>query len=174
MITFSLSSGISDVDFTRLFAGSITDMDAGNYPWHYFPDVVTFEEKKAHIKACFDAILARDDGFVWQVDVDGQVMMFNAGYRDGAHVRWVMGLVAQDDAGSKAYLYDPDYVSGRNAFWAEQGLTGWTMETAGGNTPLLAHMRNKVTAGAMGVPVVEVDIMEPLVLRDIEIGTTPE
>lgn len=169
MITFSTVTSIDDTEFDALFWASLPELDAGSYPWHLY-GTLTDLEKKDHIRAGFSNVL--DDGFVWRVSDDDGVLMLNAGLQDGTTAKWVMGLVKPNAAGSKAYLYSEDYRNARNAYWAEIGITSWTLETAGANTPVHSHLLSRQTANAIGTTLTENsrEVAPHLTLMDLTIG----
>lgn len=170
MITFSTVTSIDDTEFDDLFAASLSDLDAGSYPWHLFPQIVTVEDKKAHMRAAYDRLL--DDGIVWRVaDSDG-VLLLNAGEQTGNTISWVLGLVKPDASGSKSYLYSEDYRNARDAYWSQIGITSWTLETAGANTPVHTHLLNRQSANAIGTGLAEsVRELNPnIVLMDLTVG----
>lgn len=147
MIKYEVITSIDDTVFNKLFGHSIEAMDAGSYPWHLFPGVVTYEQKAAHIRAAFDKTL--QDGVVFHVVQDGHVLMLNGGKLDGTRLKWFLGLIGPDINGSKAYLYAPEYQAARDQFWVDEGITHWDIETMGAGTPMYDHVKNAHTAGTV-------------------------
>ena len=170
MITFSTVTSIDDAEFDDLFAASLADLDAGSYPWHLFPQIATVADKKAHMRAAYDRLL--EDGIVWRVaDSDG-VLLLNAGEQTGDTLRWVLGLVKPDVSGSKSYFYSEDYRNARDAYWSQIGITGWTLETAGANTPVHTHLVSRQAANAIGGTLTENvrELTPGLTLMDLTVG----
>lgn len=148
MILFETISSIDDAVFNQLFEDSAEDMDAGSYPWHLFPSVVTFDEKRGFIRAAYERLLA--DGVVWQVTIDELPCVLGAGVQEGTIIRWLLGLLGPNTAGSKSYLYTQEYIDARNAFWDDLGITGWTLETAGPGTAIDLHFKNRQATNTVG------------------------
>ena len=148
MITFETVTSIDDTEFQSLFDDSVADLDAGAYPWSLFPNVTTNTQKRDHLRATFNDLLT--NGIVWRVYDDDGVLMLNAGKKSGSSITWLVGLVGQDANGSKSYLYSSDYTTARNAYWTSISITGWTLETAGENTPVHNHIKSRETANAIG------------------------
>lgn len=169
MITFATVTTIDDAEFNDLFAASLSDLDSGSYPWHIFP-TMTDIEKRDHIRAGFDQLLT--DGFVWRVSDDDGVLMLNAGIQDGTTAKYLMGLVKPNAAGSKSYLYGEDYRNARNTYWTSIGITSWTLETAGPNTPVHSHFLSRQTANAVGGTLTENsrEVTPDLTLMDLTVG----
>ena len=169
MITFATVTTIDDTEFDALFWASLPDLDAGSYPWRLH-GTLTDLEKKDHIRAGFDRLLT--DGFVWRVSDDDGVLMLNAGVQDGTTATWLMGLVKPNAANSKSYLYSEDYRNARNAYWTSIGITSWTLETAGANTPVHTHLLSRQTANAIGTTLTENsrEVTPDLTLMDLTVG----
>lgn len=170
MITFSTVTSIDDTEFDDLFAASLPDLDAGSYPWHLFPQIVTVEDKRSHMRAAYDRLL--EDGIVWRVaDSDG-VLLLNAGEQTGDTLRWVLGLVKPDASGSKSYFYSEEYRNARDAYWSQIGISGWTLETAGANTPVHTHFLSRQSANAIGTGLTETvkELNPDIVLMDLKLG----
>lgn len=148
MIILETVSTIDDAMFDKLFGHSIEDMDAGSYPWHLFPSVETFAQKRDFIRAAYERLLV--DGIVWQMFVDDTPCMLNAGVKEGSIIKWLLGLVGPDASGSKSYLYSQDWVDARSVFWDQVGVTGWTLETAGVGTPVDIHLKNRQASNTVG------------------------
>lgn len=170
MITFQTVTTINDDEFDALFAASLSSLNAGSYPWHLYGDL-TDTQKKEHIRAGYDRMLT--EGFLWRVADDDGVLLLNAGVKDGTTAKWVLGLVKPDANGSKAYLYGEDYRNARNAYWAEIGITSWTLELAGTNTPVHTHALNRQQADAIGKPLTEdtQEVAPVLTLLNLTVGT---
>ena len=111
-------------------------------------------------------------GFVWRVSDDDGVLMLNAGVQDGTTVKWLMGLVKPNAANSKSYLYSEDYRNARNAYWTSIGITSWTLETAGPNTPVHTHLLSRQTANAIGTTLTENsrEVLPDLTLMELTVG----
>lgn len=171
MITFETVTTINDAEFDALFTASLPEMDAGSYPWGQFPAVNTDAEKKALIRGAYDRLL--QDGIVWRVYDDDGVLLLNGGVKTGTTAKWVLGLVKPDANNSKAYLYGEDYRKARNAYWAEIGITSWTLETAGANTPVHAHLLNRQQADAIGTTLTESteEVTPVLTLMNLTVGS---
>jgi len=148
MINFETVTSIDDTEFNILFDASLAVLDAGAYPWHLFTEVNSVEEKKAHIRAAYNRLLT--EGFVWRVYDDDGVLLLNAGVQTGNRATFLLGLVKPNAAGTKSYLYTEDFNTARNAYWAEIGITGWTIETAGKDTPIHNHFKNRNSASKLG------------------------
>tara|TARA_B110000285_G_scaffold221850_1_gene275316 strand:- start:76 stop:591 length:516 start_codon:yes stop_codon:yes gene_type:complete len=153
MINFETVTSIDDTEFDTLFDASLGVLDAGAYPWHLFTEVNTVEQKKAHIRAAYDRLLT--EGFVWRVYDDEGVLLLNAGVKTGNRATFLLGLVKSNAAGTKSYLYTDDFNNARNAYWTEIGITGWTIETAGRNTPIHTHFSNRNSASKLGASMTE-------------------
>lgn len=171
MIIFETVTTINDNEFDDLFAASLPSLNAGSYPWYLYGDVNTDSEKKALIRSGFERM--RTEGFLWRVADDDGVLLLNAGVKTGTSVNWVLGLVKSDANGSKAYLYSEDYRNARNAYWTEIGITSWTLETAGSNTPVHAHLLARQQADAIGVTLTEAthEIAPNLTLMNLTVGS---
>lgn len=169
MITFATVTTIDDIEFDSLFWASLPELDAGSYPWHLY-GTLTDLEKRDHIRAAFDRLLI--DGFVWRVSDDDGILMLNAGVQEGATAKWLLGLVKENAAASKAYLYSEDYRNARNAYWAQIGITSWTLETAGANTPVHTHLLNRNAANAIGKTLTETtrEATPDLTLMELTVG----
>ena len=148
MITFETVTNIDDTEFQSLFDDSVAYLDAGAYPWSLFPNVTTNTQKRDHLRAAFNDLLT--NGIVWRVYDDDGVLLLNAGIKTGNTLSWLLGLVKADANGSKAYLYGDDYRNARDAYWTNIGITSWTLETAGENTPIHNHLKSRVTANKLG------------------------
>lgn len=147
MIKYEVITQIDDNVFARLFGESIDAMNAGSYPWHLYTNVDTYEDKMAHIRKAFDNTL--QNGFVFQVVEDDHVMMLNGGSIEGTKLNWFIGLIGANSAGSKSYLYDPEYQAARDQFWIDQNITNWEVETAGSGTAMYDHLQRAVEAGTI-------------------------
>ena len=171
MITFATVTSINDDEFDDLFAASLPSLNAGSYPWHLYGDVTTDAEKKAHIRSGFDRMLT--EGFLWRVSDDDGVLLLNAGVKTGTTAKWVLGLVKPDANNSKAYLYGEDYRNARDAYWTEIGITSWTLELAGANTPVHTHALNRQQADAIGKTLTESteEVAPVLTLMNLTVGT---
>ena len=134
MITFTVTTSFTDAVFDALYADCIADMDAGSYPWHFF-SVSTEDEKKAHLKTTFS-----EAPFMFTVDEDGHYLMLAAGTITNGVFEWYLGLIGQDIAGSKSWLYRADYQAARNSFWSSQSISEWRVETMGSGTAMHDHM----------------------------------
>jgi len=169
MITFETITSVDDTEFNDLFWASLPSLDAGSYPWHLY-GTLTDLEKRDHMRSNFNRVMA--DGFAWRVSDDEGVLMLNAGIQDGTTAQWLVGLVKPDASGSKSYLYNEDYRNARNAYWAEIGITSWTLETAGANTPVHAHLLNRQTADAIGATLTENsrEVAPHLTLMELTVG----
>lgn len=152
MITFATVTSIDDAEFDSLFWASLPSLDSGSYPWHLY-GTLTDLEKRDHMRGNFNRLMA--DGFVWRVSDDDGVLMLNGGVQEGTTAKWLVGLVKPNAAGSKSYLYSEDYRNARNAYWTEIGITSWTLETAGANTPVHTHLLNRNAANAIGKALTE-------------------
>ena len=170
MITFSTVTSIDDTEFDDLFAASLTDLDRGSYAWHLFPQIMTTDDKKSHMRSAYDRLLK--DGIVWRVaDSDG-VLLLNAGEQTGDTISWLLGLVKPNASGSKSYLYSEEYRNARDAYWSEIGISSWTLETTGANTPVHNHFLSRQTANAIGTTLTEnVRELNPsLTVMDLKVG----
>ena len=156
MITFETVTTIDDTEFDILFDASLAVLDAGAYAWHLFPDVDTVEQKKAHIRSAYNRLLT--EGFVWRVYDDDGVLLLNAGTKTGNRATFLLGLVKPNAAGTKSYLYTDEFNNARNAYWTEIGITGWTIETTGKNTPIHNHFSNRSSVSKLGADMVEEEI----------------
>ncbi len=170
MITFTTVTSIDDAEFDTLFTASLPALNNGSYPWHLFGSM-TDTQKRDHIKANYERMLT--EGFVWRVADDDGVLLLNAGVKTGTTAKWVLGLVKPDANGSKAYLYGEDYRNARNAYWTEIGITSWTLETAGANTPVHAHALARQQADAIGATLTEStdEIAPNLTLMNLTVGS---
>ena len=171
MITFATVTTIDNAEFDELFAASLPSLNAGSYPWHLYGNVTTDAQKKAHIRSGFNRMLT--EGFLWRVSDDDGVLLLNAGVKTGTTAKWVLGLVKPDANNSKAYLYGEDYRNARDAYWAEIGITSWTLELAGANTPVHTHALNRQQADAIGKTLTESteEIAPVLTLMNLTVGS---
>lgn len=169
MITFETVTSIDDAEFNELFWASLPSLDSGSYPWHLY-GTLTDLEKRDHMRGNFNRVMA--DGFAWRVSDGDGVLMLNAGEQEGATAKWMVGLVKPDASGSKSYLYGEDYRNARNAYWTAIGITSWTLETAGANTPVHTHLLSRQTADAIGTTLTENsrEVTPDLTLMDLTVG----
>ena len=170
MITFATVTTIDDSEFDDLFAASLPSLNAGSYPWELYGNL-TDAQKKEHIRAGFDRMLT--EGFLWRVSDDDGALLLNAGVKTGTTAKWVLGLVKPDANNSKAYLYGEDYRNARDAYWATIGITSWTLELAGANTPVHTHLLNRQQADAIGKLLTEdtQEVAPVLTLMNLTVGS---
>ena len=143
---FQTFSSIDDTEFTTIFQDSLAVLDAGSYPWHLFPLVISQDDKKAHIREAYNQHLT--ESFVWEVrEANGKLLMLNVGTIEGDTVRWFLSLISPNTAGTKSYLYSPEYSAVRNSFWASHGVSTFTMESFG--TTIGQHVASRVSSGTM-------------------------
>ena len=152
MSTVATVTSSDEAEFNKWFWASLPSLDEGSYPGLLY-GTLTDIEKRDHIRASYDRLLS--DGFLWRVFDDDGVLMLNGGIQNGATVSWLVGLVGPNSAGSKSYIYTEDYRNARNAFWTSIGITSWTLETAGPNTPIHQHLLNRQQANAIGLSLTE-------------------
>ena len=169
MISFATVTSIDDAEFNSLFSASLPDMDAGSFPWRIHGQLTDIE-KRDKLRADYEQLLS--EGFVWRVSDDDGVLMLNAGIQNGTSANWILGLVGTNAAGSKSYLYSQEYVDARNAYWASIGITGWTLEASGANTPVHNHMVSRQNANALGASMTTQErVFSPeLTFTDITLG----
>lgn len=148
MITFETATSIDDTEFNTLFDASLAVLDAGAYPWHLFTEVNTVEQKKLHIRSAYDRLLT--EGFIWRVYDDNGVLLLNAGIKAGNRATFLLSLIKPNAEGTKSYLYTDEFNNARNTYWTEIGITGWTIETAGKDTPIHKHFSNRSGASKLG------------------------
>jgi hypothetical protein len=120
----------------------------------------TVEQKKEHIRLGFQKFLT--EGFVWRVFDDNGVLTLNAGVKEGDRATFLLGLVKPNNSGTKSYFYTDEFNNARNAYWVELGITGWTVETTGKDTPIYNHFNNRKEASKLGSNMTE----KIVVIRD--------
>lgn len=150
MINFTVVTSFTDELFDNLYAACSAELDAGTYPWHLFPQVTTEDQKKAHLKAAFNAAT-----FMFTVDEDGHYLMLNAGTVTNGVFSWYLGLIGPNTSGSKSWLYGDDYVNARNAFWPANSITNINIETVGSGTSVYDHLETAKQAGTIPFSVYE-------------------
>lgn len=159
MITFELCTSIDEQIFDRLYEDSRPILENGNFPWHLWPNVVTDEARKAHIRKSFQNVL--DKGLCWLVRTDGYPVLLCVGTIQGDLIKWALGLSGLDLSGSRAWLYDPTYASSRDAFWDAIGVRGWIMSEAAKNRDIINHVAYKNEQGEVRANVQFVESATP-------------
>lgn len=146
MIEFKLIDALDAQTFSGLFASSLAALDAGAFRWD---TADTPNGKEAYYRESFENIAAADNGFLWQISVDGIVVMYNVGTRVDDRVYWHLALVGNDQYGSKSFFYRNDYVPAEDAFWESLGVTSHVAQTTGAGTPIHNHYLNRAASGDM-------------------------
>lgn len=131
MIYLEQLNSLNVATFNRLFDECIDAMNAGSYPFHLFPELVTNEQKRQHILESFTNTLAVDNTILWQVREDDRVLMYNVGHIEGTLLRWVLSVIGTNSAGSKSYFYSDDYFGPANEFYSSLGIETISIETTG-------------------------------------------
>jgi hypothetical protein len=150
MIEFTEVQAFAPVVFDSLFAASLPALDAGGYRW----DTVELPNGKlAHYRDAFQRIGDSEGALLWQVKVDGIIVMYNAGTRFDDRVYWRMALVGNDQFGSTSFFYRNDYTTAEAAFWASLGVTSHVPQITGPGTPIHSHYLNRASNVAMEQPV---------------------
>ena len=145
---FQTFSSIDNTEFSTIFQDSLPILDAGSFPWHLYPQVISQSDKEIHIRDAYNRALEDAEAFVWEVREDNdKLLLLNVGTIDGINVKWFLSLISPNTAGTKSYLYSDEYKAARNSFWAGYGVTTITMETFGGI--IGDHIANKVSSGGM-------------------------
>jgi hypothetical protein len=140
MFVWEKIESINEQDFNRLFDASLPSMDGGSYKWDLFPNVVTEEQKRNHIKTLFEHFINVEDGIVFQVRQDDKVLQYNAGTLANNHLTWSIGLIGRDVNGSKSFMYAEEYHDAEAQFWSDMNIQSWEMQTAGQGTTMHDHV----------------------------------
>lgn len=136
MIKFSTVTSMDEIDFDRLFEGSLEYMDA-NFVW---PEgVTTTEEKKAvlHRLATFGVSGQEIMGgklYAHKVSIDGADTAFGYGIMRDGELEQLFGLMAPDLNGSRAFIYDDAYLAEYQSFLDSQGVVSRKFQVIPGGT----------------------------------------
>jgi hypothetical protein len=127
MITFSTVTAIDDTEFDRIYADSLAGVENG-WPWHWWPDHTTPEQKKAFIRSQYDLFIDSDlaGSFVFSVCEDDRLLgLYAATLNDGV-MEVSLSLFGLDITASKAWAYGNEQsVQARNTYWESLGISGW-------------------------------------------------
>ena len=147
--TFTDITSFTDAEFDHCWSSSVTDMEAGAYPFHLYPHLTTTAEKKQFIKDAFNDCCADSTWVVWKIEDEDTIIMLNAGKVVGTNLEWKMSLIGQNDAGSKSWMYDVNMTTARNTWLAGKGCTTMEMQTPNENSKIYDHCANKITNNKM-------------------------
>ena len=140
----SSTNDINDAEFDRAYADSVSSLDGGAYPWNLHPSITSAEDKKAHIRSQFDALIENSHGGVFDIRIDGHLVFYGGTYQQGTTLYVTMCLVGRDVSGSKSFVHSDEWSDARNAYWDTMGIDSWTWMTTGGDTPIVRHARNRL------------------------------
>lgn len=104
-------TAISDLDLRGLFDDSLAKMQSGSY---HFAMAETEEQMFQEIKQSIDKFL--DSGMVLQVKKDSKIVFISCGSLNGLIWDSTIFLAGKDSGGSRAYLYDSDWILAMNEF----------------------------------------------------------
>ena len=171
MISFETLTSIDEGEFDRLFFASLRYLDGGSYPFWVCGQLID-TQKRDHYREAYLRMLQHSDGAVWRVSDESGALMLNAGMKNGSALNWCCSLIGVNTAGSRSYLYSDEYRNARDAYWQEIGVTTWTLETAGPNTPVHQHVKRRITSNTLGGSAVETvrPINDDITLLDIAIS----
>ena len=152
-IRFDLITEINDTDFNRLFNDSIDSLNGGTYPWEITPVADGDNEaKRTYLRANFQSHLDADNGVLFTCSEDGYVLTLSAGFVNGTHFLGTMLLVGRNQAGSKSFMYAPEYHAAREEFWDRVNYLTWDFQTLGPGTAFFDHVARVYNDTAVNNP----------------------
>ena len=155
MITFATETTITDAEFDRIYAESLVGVENG-WPWNWWPDATTAEQKKAFIRNEYDLFLGVNSAsltgsLVFSIrDADRLIGLFAATLNNG-DMEVHLSLFGLDTSASKAWAYGNEQsIQARNSYWDSLGVNGWVFAIPDLPSDLKAYITN--TSGTlMGV-----------------------
>ena len=119
---------IDVVQFERVYDDCSSHMNA-NYPWstHGVAVDATDAEKKNYFRKLFNISDKHEATFIWRCRQGTRALTYNLGTiwprEDGNfNLHWNVSLIGSDASGSKAYLYNSDYLQASQSFWKEHNI----------------------------------------------------
>ena len=173
MFVFEKINSMDEEVFNSLFDSSIAVMDSGSYNWQLFPNVVTQEDKRAHIRDCIETHINLPEGILFQVREDDRILMYNCGilYGENRHLMWCLGLIGTDVNGSKSFMYSEEYHDAQAKFWTDYDIRSWEMQTAGAGTSLHEHIIKIFDKYDKTGPVEEFNINDgPVEIKEVDLS----
>jgi len=125
MITATKINSLTDIDFDVLFDATLPALDAEA---NYWPSNVTsYDEKKSHSISVFNLFINTPKPCGLKLDIDGLTVSAMFGYIKDNQYNLVVGLMRDDENGSRDYVYDPAWLQAIKDFAASQGATSCLM-----------------------------------------------
>ena len=150
MITIEEIESVAGAEFDSLFSASLPYMEAGTFDWAFVGSPGTAEEKRAAIRARFQALIGLPNTkcVLWRKD--GVPVSIAAGSRnagDADYITWVAVLYGPDGNGSRSWLYDEGFIAQTKAYFLENwGVLGYKISCIDGGSVMAYHL-NKPNAG---------------------------
>jgi hypothetical protein len=143
---FAKETTIDDAEFDAIWASSYDGIMDG-YPWEFWPSAVTDEQKKAVIRHHFEnCMLERSGEFVLCIRADDQLVGMLGGHMIGDKFFAPFALFGPVD-GSKSWLHgSPQAIEARNAFFASNGIHGFTGHTINSESSMHRYLVNRDNA----------------------------
>lgn len=125
MMKWTKITGLDDIDFDGLFAGTLPKITTDPDFWPV--GVATDAAKREHILSVLDALWQMPNAAHFKVLLDGETIAALFGSVQGGQYTMTFALMRDDASGSRSYVYDPAWFQAIKDFAASEGATSGGM-----------------------------------------------
>jgi len=141
----SFVSHIHNDDFNVLWEGCKADiLSEDSFPWSLH-EATTEEEKKEALRSLFKLYASDSERVVGRITKDLKIVCYFGSFIKNGVLTHTIMLIGPDSNNSKAWIYDPDWNTCREAFHKENSITRINFMLLNNNTAAKSYLDTRNT-----------------------------